>query len=133
MYDYEIGYGRPPKETRFKPGRSGNPHGRTKGSMNLETILTRALNVKVAVETPCDTKRITKREAIALQLVNRALAGDSKSMQALLPLIVKIDERNNKIAKMLEDVSKQDKEILKGFIDGKQTNNPATPTSSDSA
>jgi hypothetical protein len=25
---YEIGYGRPPKRTRFKPGQSGNPSGR---------------------------------------------------------------------------------------------------------
>ena len=23
--DYEVGYGRPPKATRFKPGQSGNP------------------------------------------------------------------------------------------------------------
>ncbi len=23
--DYEVGYGRPPAHTRFKPGQSGNP------------------------------------------------------------------------------------------------------------
>ena len=28
--DYEIGYGKPPKQTRFKPGQSGNPRGRPK-------------------------------------------------------------------------------------------------------
>jgi hypothetical protein len=32
--DYEVGYGKPPKETRFKPGQSGNPRGRPKGSKN---------------------------------------------------------------------------------------------------
>ena len=31
---YEVGYGKPPKSTQFKPGRSGNPKGRTKGSRN---------------------------------------------------------------------------------------------------
>lgn len=49
------------------------------------------------------------------------------------PYNVKIDGHNNKIAKTLEDVSKQDKEILKGFLDGNQTNNSAAPTSSDIA
>lgn len=29
---YEIGYGKPPKETRFKPGQSGNPRGRPIGA-----------------------------------------------------------------------------------------------------
>ncbi len=24
--NYEVGYGKPPVETRFKPGRSGNPY-----------------------------------------------------------------------------------------------------------
>ena len=28
---YEVGYGRPPKATRFKPGKSGNPGGRPEG------------------------------------------------------------------------------------------------------
>src|SRR5215204_603382 len=31
---YEVGYGKPPAETRFKPGESGNPRGGPKGSRN---------------------------------------------------------------------------------------------------
>lgn len=34
--DYEIGYGKPPKETRFRKGQSGNPKGRPKGAKNKE-------------------------------------------------------------------------------------------------
>lgn len=33
---YEVGYGKPPSATRFKPGQSGNPHGRPKGSKNIQ-------------------------------------------------------------------------------------------------
>lgn len=29
---YEVGYGKPPKSTRFKKGQSGNPGGRPRGA-----------------------------------------------------------------------------------------------------
>ena len=32
--DYEVGYGKPPKSSRFKKGKSGNPKGRPKGAKN---------------------------------------------------------------------------------------------------
>jgi hypothetical protein len=31
---YEVGYGKPPVDRRFKPGQSGNPKGRPKGAKN---------------------------------------------------------------------------------------------------
>ena len=31
---YEVGYRRPPQDTRFRPGQSGNPNGRPKGAKN---------------------------------------------------------------------------------------------------
>ncbi len=37
--DYEVGYGKPPRHTRFQPGRSGNPRGRPKDTKNLKTDL----------------------------------------------------------------------------------------------
>ena len=31
---YKVGYRKPPAESQFKPGRSGNPRGRPKGARN---------------------------------------------------------------------------------------------------
>jgi hypothetical protein len=31
---YEVGYGKPPKQTQFQAGRSGHPEGRPKGARN---------------------------------------------------------------------------------------------------
>jgi hypothetical protein len=41
--DYEVGDQRPPKHSRFKPGQSGNPRGRPKGSVNLRTRISQQL------------------------------------------------------------------------------------------
>ena len=35
---YEVGYRKPPRSTQFKPGRSGNPLGRPRGSKNIGTV-----------------------------------------------------------------------------------------------
>ena len=47
--DYEVGYGKPPRHTRFKTGQSGNLRGRPNGSHNLSTLLSEALNEPVVV------------------------------------------------------------------------------------
>jgi hypothetical protein len=36
---YKVGYGRPPKATQFKPGKSGNPKGRPKGPKSVGAVL----------------------------------------------------------------------------------------------
>ena len=47
--DYEVGYKKPPKDTQFKPGQSGNPLGRPKGTKNLKTDLMEELGQKIVV------------------------------------------------------------------------------------
>ncbi len=41
--DYEIGYGKPPKETRFKKGYCGGP-GRAKGSISFARLFEKVLS-----------------------------------------------------------------------------------------
>ena len=48
--DFEVGYGKPPRHTRFKTGRSGNPRGRRKGQRNLAAVLREVLRQTVKVK-----------------------------------------------------------------------------------
>ena len=84
--DYEVGYGKPPKATRFSPGQSGNSKGRTKGTKNFATVLAKELDARVIVKEGVQRKTIAKREAVAKQLVNKAVGGDLKAIQPLLSI-----------------------------------------------
>jgi uncharacterized protein DUF5681 len=89
--DYEVGYGKPPRHTRFEPGRSGNPRGRPPGAKNMKTLLSKALNELVIVTEPGGRRKVSKREAIVTQLVNRSAKADYKAIQILLGMLRDIE------------------------------------------
>jgi Family of unknown function (DUF5681) len=88
-----VGPGRPPVETRFRPGRSGNPRGRPKRKRHLGAVVARALGERVAVEeTDGRVRRISKLEATVRAIVDGAAKGDARATKLLFALI-KADER----------------------------------------
>ena len=82
--DNNIGYGKPPRHTRFTKGQSGNPKGRPKGAKNLSTILQKASREPVTVTIRGRTVVITKLEAGMHQLANQAANGDLKAIRDLM-------------------------------------------------
>lgn len=89
--EYEIGYGRPPRANQFLRGQSGNPNGRPKGSRNLSTIFREVMEQKIQITENGKTRFVTKQEAMLLQLVNRAVAGDSKATKEAIQLLRLMD------------------------------------------
>jgi len=81
---YQVGYCRPPVHTRFKPGQSGNPSGRVKGSKNLKTLFHQILNEQIPLIDGNQSKKVTKAEALMRRLVIGALKGDSRSLMTLM-------------------------------------------------
>ena len=82
--DYEIGYGKPPKATRFRKGVSGNPTGRPKGSRSISSILAKLGRERVKVTTNGKTRTMTKLEVVFTQLNNQAASGNLKAIRELL-------------------------------------------------
>lgn len=77
--EYELGYKKPPKGTQFKPGQSGNPKGRPKGSKAFPTLVLEELKAWIAVTEGGVTKRMSKAQAIVKQLISRAIKGDLRA------------------------------------------------------
>ena len=88
----KVGYRKPPKHTQFARGNSGNPNGRPKGSRNFATVIQAELKRRVPVTEDGKRKKITKREAVAKQLVNKAASGDHPAIKLVMPLAEKHDD-----------------------------------------
>jgi hypothetical protein len=82
----DVGPGRPPRHTRFKPGQSGNPNGRPKGAKNFATILQQQLRKKVTITVDGKPKRVTVQEVIARRLATDSMKGTTKALELLIKL-----------------------------------------------
>ena len=81
----KVGYGRPPVHSRFKPGQSGNPRGRKKGTLNFATDLKRTLEAQITLTDPGKKPRkVSTQQAALLRLREKALKGDARSLDRLL-------------------------------------------------
>src|SRR5947208_9049773 len=80
--NYEVGYGKPPRHTRFAKGQSGNPRGRPSGAKNFTTLLREALNEPVIVTENGGRRKVSKRQAIVTQLVNRSATADFRAIRS---------------------------------------------------
>ena len=74
--DDEIGYSRPPRHSRFKKGRSGNPKGRPPGR-NKKPPYEAVLGQMVTVSEDGIERRVTAAEAFVLYLTKQGLDGDN--------------------------------------------------------
>jgi hypothetical protein len=88
----KIGYCSPPVHSQFKPGQSGNPSGRAKGSQNLKTLFNKVLDEEISLRDGADVKRITKAEAIVRGVVVGALKGDSRNTAILFRLAEQVGQ-----------------------------------------
>ena len=86
--EYEVGYGKPPKASQFKKGRSGNPKGRPK-KRNITLSELRQMYMDVAADTvPIKTSKgleeISVIQAILKQQAHKAMNGNNRAASIFL-------------------------------------------------
>jgi hypothetical protein len=82
---YVVTRGKPPKETQFRKGQSGNPRGRPKGSLNFKTLLQLDLERTITMANNNGGRvRLSKKDAMARRLMAQALKGDLRAIEAVL-------------------------------------------------
>ena len=113
--EYEVGYGKPPRHTRFAKGQSGNPRGRPSGAKNLSTLLSDALNETVVVTEKGGRRKVSKRQAIITQLVNRSATADFRAIKILLDIMREIEVQNESASPETSAFGEADEKVIEGF------------------
>jgi hypothetical protein len=87
-----VGYKNPPQSSRFKPGKSGNPSGRPKGSRNLRTDLMEELDAKIVVTEGGQQRTISKQQALVKAMMAKGMKGDTAAGKAIFNLALGFEQ-----------------------------------------
>jgi hypothetical protein len=113
--DYEVGYGRPPRETRFRPGQSGNPTGSRKGSKTIGARLRELMNSKVTVTEQGRSRRISRLDVMLRQLANDAMRGDQRAIRLIMDFLHRYGAEAEGAVRS-EEITSEDLEILSDYL-----------------
>ena len=95
LKDYQVGYGKPPCHTRFRPGVSGNPGGRPRGASagRADRLALKEIYRLIAVREGEQTQTLTTLQAVVRQLGRVALKGNGPTLRAYLGIAQAIEHR----------------------------------------
>jgi hypothetical protein len=108
------GYGRPPHDSRFKPGRSGNPAGRPKGVRTLRSDFNEVMKKRVQIREDGELRYISRQEALLLSLCVKALQGDTRASGQLLARWAKTELRDTQPSQ--SNVTTNDHVVVEDFL-----------------
>lgn len=116
--DYEVGKGKPPLETRWKPGVCPNPKGRPKGSKNRKTIVKEAERRTVPITTG-DRRRKANHTEIGLHVLQKMIRGGNwKAFLEYLKILERHDDGDDRL-NTSDELSAEDQKILDDLIERK--------------
>lgn len=114
---YDIGYGKPPEDHRFKPGQSGNPKGRKKKPFRSVSISAfDELNRIITVKEGKTSSRISIGEALAKRVIAEAAKGNTRALQITLTLLASLPEEFRD-QNLMREKQKMALDLVHGLLD----------------
>lgn len=114
--DYEVGYGKTPKHSRWKKGQSGNPKGRKKGARGLKSDLDDALKEQLTITVNGKQRKGTTQSHAMYAVAVKAAAGDMRASRQFTDLILNVfgpGDRGSSEARL----SPLDQELLERWLE----------------
>ena len=113
--DYEVGYGRPPKATQFRPGQSGNPTGGRKSSKTIGARVREVMNSKVTVTEQGRTRRMSRFDVMLRHSADAAMRGDLRALKLLMEFRHRYGGEGEGTARS-EELTSEDLKILSDYL-----------------
>lgn len=104
---YEVGYGKPPSDTRFRPGRSGNPKGRPRGSKNqkpalneerLKDIILEEAYRSITVRDGHRNVSVPMAQAVVRSMAVNAAKGQHRAQRLFAEMLSSTERQNKALA-----------------------------------
>ena len=128
---YEIGYGKPPRHTRFQKGRSGNPKGRVKGNRNLKTDLAEEMAERIEVAEKGRRKKVSKQRLVLKAMATKAIKGDTRAAALIIRLIADLLDVSDQTG-AANRLDAGDERLIRDFLDRNRVNTDAGDLNVDS-
>jgi hypothetical protein len=98
--DYAVGYGKPPPDTRFRKGQSGNRSGRPPGTSlgRTKALALEEAYRTVTVKEGRDTVALPAIQAILRRQIALATKGNGPAQRAVIAAVLGIEEEQARVA-----------------------------------
>jgi hypothetical protein len=121
--DYKVGYKKPPRHSRFKPGQSGNLRGAPKRPLTLAAKVQKVVGRKIPVLERGRRKLVAADEAMLHVYLERALKGDVKAGAFLISVIARFEPAQAEADKANPEVLSDDDVAIVTRLLGKTKEN----------
>ena len=120
--DSGVGYGRPPKHSRFKKGQTGNAKGRPSASKNLSTQFLEEVNAPVPFTENGKRRVTTKLGATIKQQVTKAAGGDLRAGEKVLDRVAALEAQVAAAGSRGSEFTAADREVIETIFNALKGN-----------